>query len=450
MASLSFPTDFVWGAATSAYQIEGSPLADGAGPSIWHHFTHVPGRIAGNDHGDVACDHYRRYADDVQLMRELGIAAYRFSISWSRIMPEGAGRINQKGIDFYSRLVDTLLAHGIQPMVTLYHWDLPAALEVRGGWCDSRSIGWFTDYAQIVFRALGDRVPSWCTINEPWVIVHEGYVEGRHPPGRRDSAQAAIVAKNLTLAHASAVSAYRTIGRNAIGLVVNLVPIHPATTSDADRQAARRFDAYLNRQFLDPALRGEVPAEMAELSGADWSNWSGEELRQARQPVDFIGVNYYLRLVVRDDSSAGVARAAFVPQHGSPHTATNWEIYPSGLTDTLLWLKERYSNLPLYITENGAAYDDSLSPNGAVNDAQRVQYLSEHLRAARRAIQDGALLRGYFVWSLLDNFEWQCGYSKRFGIVYVDFASQRRLPKASARFYSRIIRSNGAELEQEK
>jgi beta-glucosidase len=333
-------------------------------------------------------------------------------------------------------------------MATLYHWDLPAALEDRGGWGDPRSIGWFTEYAQVMFRALGDRVPMWCTINEPWVIVNEGYVDGRHPPGRRDCAEAAKAAKNLTLAHASAVAAYRAVGRHAIGLVVNLVPIHPASESDADRQAARRFDAYLNRQFLDPALLGEVPPELAGLAEGDWTNWSADDLRQAQQPVDFLGVNYYLRLVVRDDPSAGLTRSAIVPQPASEHTATNWEIYPNGLTDTLLWLNERYSGLPLYITENGAAFDDVLSPDGTVNDSRRIQYLIDHLCSARRAIEAGADLRGYFAWSLLDNFEWQCGYSKRFGIVYVDFASQRRVPKASARFFSQVIRSNGAVLEQ--
>jgi beta-glucosidase len=277
--------------------------------------------------------------------------------------------------------------------------------------------------------------------------VNECYVDGRHAPGRRDCAEAAAVAKNLSLAHASAVAAYRAIGKQKIGLVVNLTPVHPASSSAADGQAAKRHDAYLNRQFLDPAILGQIPSEMAELAEGNWTDWNSGELRQARQPIDFIGVNYYLRIVVRDDPSGRLTRTAIVPQLASAHTAMGWEIYPSGLTDTLLWLKERYGNLPLYITENGAAYDDVLFPNGAVSDTQRVQYLIDHLRAAERAIEAGANLRGYFVWSLLDNFEWACGYSKRFGIVYVDFKSQRRVPKASARFYANVIRSNGAVLE---
>jgi beta-glucosidase len=432
VANSFFPADFLWGAATSSYQIEGSPLADGAGPSIWHRFTHQPGKILGGDNGDVACDHYRRFADDVHLMRELGIAAYRFSISWSRVLPEGTGHINQPGIDFYSRLVETLLENHIQPMATLYHWDLPAALEDRGGWADPRSVGWFTEFAETMFRALGDRVPLWCTLNEPWVVVNEGYVDGRHAPGRRDCAEAA---------------AYRAIGKQKIGLVLNLTPVHPATNSDADLQAASRHDAYLNRQFLDPAILGKVPPELNELNDGNWTTWTAEELQQARQPIDFIGVNYYLRIVVRDDPDGGLTRTSIVPQRERPHTAMGWEIYPSGLTDILLWLKERYGDLPLYITENGAAYDDVLSPNGAVSDTPRVQYLTQHLRAAEQAIRAGANLRGYYAWSLLDNFEWACGYSKRFGIVHVDYQSQRRTPKDSARFYSNVIRSNGAVLE---
>jgi beta-glucosidase len=449
VANSSFPADFLWGAATSAYQVEGSPLADGAGPSIWHRFSHQAGKIAGGDTGEVACDHYRRFAEDVCLMRELGIAAYRFSISWSRVLPDGTGRINQPGIDFYRRLVDTLLENQIQPMATLYHWDLPAALEDSGGWADPRSVGWFTEYAETMFRALGDRVPLWCTLNEPWVVVNEGYVDGRHAPGRRNCAEAAAVSKNLSLAHSSAVAAYRAIGKQKIGLVLNLTPVHPATNSNADLQAAKRHDAYLNLQFLDPAILGQYPPEFAELKDGNWTNWSAEELKQARQPIDFIGVNYYLRIVVRDDPSGGLTRTAIVPQPDVPHTAMGWEIYPRGLTDILLWLNERYGNLPLYITENGAAYDDVLSPNGTISDTSRVQYLIDHLRAAEQAIRAGANLRGYYVWSLLDNFEWACGYSKRFGIVHVDYKSQRRTPKASARFYSNVIRSNGAVLRDD-
>lgn len=445
-----FPPDFLWGAATSAFQIEGSPLADGAGPSIWHRFAHTPGKIADGSHADVACDHYRRFVEDVRLMRELGLNAYRFSISWSRVLPEGTGRRNQAGIDFYLRLVDTLLEHQIRPMATLYHWDLPAALEDRGGWADERSAGWFAEYAELMYRALGDRVPFWATINEPWVIVDAAYVHGQHAPGRRDWSEAVAVARNLLRAHAAAVEAYRAGWDQAIGLVVNLVPIEPASESEADVGAARRFDAYLNRQFLDAAVLGQTPVELPEMFGSAWSDWQPGELDRIRQPLDFFGVNYYLRLVVQEDAAGGPARASAVQRPNCPSTAMGWEIFPQGLTNTLQWVKNRYGDLPLYITENGAAFDDAVLPNGSIEDTQRVQYLVEHLRAARQAIEAGVDLRGYFVWSLLDNFEWACGHAKRFGIVYVDFATQRRVPKASARFYAKVIRSRGAALNEER
>jgi beta-glucosidase len=444
----AFPAGFLWGAATSAYQIEGSPLADGAGASIWHRFAHAPGKIADGSHGDVACDHYRRFEEDVRLMRELRLGAYRFSTSWSRVLPEGIGRVNQQGVDFYRRLIDLLLEQNIRPMVTLYHWDLPAALEDRGGWADPRSADWFVEYAQLMYRALGDRVPLWVTINEPWVVSDQGYVEGHHAPGRRDWSEAARVTKNLLRAHAAAVEAYRAVGKHEIGLAVNLVPTDPATDSDADRQAAQRFDAYLNRQYLDPVLLGRIPTELPAMFGAAWPEWSDDELRQLRQPIDFVGVNYYLRLVVRDDPTGGPARSRPVRQANCLHTEMDWEVYPQGLTDILHWIKNRYGDLPQYISENGAAFRDNPLPNGTIHDTQRVEYLADHLRAARRAIDGGVDLRGYFVWSLFDNFEWACGVSKRFGIVSVDVATQRRVPKASARFYSNVIRSGGAALEE--
>ena len=443
MPDIRFPDGFLWGAATSAYQIEGSPLADGAGESNWHRFSHQPGRIVDGDHGDFACDHYHRFADDIRLMRDLGLQAYRFSFSWSRILPAGTGKINQAGVDFYSRLVDTLLEHGIQPSATLYHWDLPQALEDRGGWVNPEIKHWFAEYAAVLYREFDDRIPLWATINEPWVIVDQGYVEAGHAPGHRDWAEAAAVSKNLMLSHGAAVSAYRAIGKHEIGLVVNLVPIHAASNSEADRQAANRLDAYFNRQFLDPVLLGEVANELPEMFGSAWPEWTAAELKEIRQPIDFVGINYYLRLVVQDDPSSGPARAKAVRQVDAPHTEMGWEIYPQGLTGILCWIKSRYGDLPQYITENGAAFSDTVLPNGRVNDVPRVEYLENHLRAAWQAIQAGVDLRGYFVWSLLDNFEWQSGYSKRFGIVRVDFATQQRVPKSSARFYAKVIANNG-------
>jgi beta-glucosidase len=443
LTNTKFPTEFLWGAATSSYQIEGSPLADGAGASIWHRFAHTPGKIADGSNGDVACDHYRRFAEDVGLMRELGIQAYRFSVSWSRVLPDGVGRVNRTGVDFYSRLVDTLLEHNIQPMVTLYHWDLPAVLEDRGGWVAPQVADWFAEYARLMFRSLGDRARLWATINEPWVVMDHGYVEGEHAPGLRDLPKALAVSKNLLRAHAAAVQAGRAEGDFQIGLVVNLVPIHAASDFAADRAAAARLDAYLNRQFLDPALLGESPSELADVFGSAWQPWEDGELARIRQPLDFVGVNYYLKLVVRDDPTKGPTRARIVPQANCPHTAMDWEIYPQGLTDTLAWINERYGNMAIYITENGAAFDDHFDAKGAVDDPRRVQYLRDHLLAVRQAIEAGVNLRGYFLWSLLDNFEWGRGYSKRFGIVHVDFETQRRVPKSSARFYSDVICTNG-------
>jgi beta-glucosidase len=442
----NFPNDFLWGVATSAYQIEGSPTADGAGESIWQEFSHRRGTIADRTNGDVACDHYRRYASDVELMRELRLNAYRFSTSWARVMPDGTGRVNQAGLDFYSRLIDTILQNGIKPMLTLYHWDLPQALEERGGWANPEIINWFAEYAQLMYRTFDDRVPLWCTINEPWVIADQGYVEGRHAPGRRDWAAAAAVSKNLLLAHAAAVDAYRSIGKHSVGLVVNLVPVHPASNEEADRAAANRLDAYLNRQYLDPSLLGMISPELPEMFGESWPDWSDDDLRRAQRTVDFIGVNYYLRLVVRDDPTCGPARARAVAQPGSRRTAMDWEIFPRGLTDTLVWVKSRYGDVPQHITENGAAFDEPPSAEKGIIDTDRIQYLNEHLIAARQAIEAGVNLQGYFAWSLFDNFEWACGYSKRFGIVHVDFETQRRTFKRSAGFYSDVIRSNGKNL----
>jgi beta-glucosidase len=441
-----FPEDFLWGAATSSYQIEGSPLADGAGASIWHHYAHTPGRVANGDSGDIACDHYRRYAHDIALMARLGLNAYRFSIAWARVLPQGTGRLNARGLDFYQRLVDGLLAHGIQPMVTLYHWDLPQALYERGGWLHPDSAEWFADYARAVFEALDDRVPLWLTLNEPWVVTVAGYLQGVHAPGHRSPVETPRVAHALLRAHAAAATAYRAVGRHRIGLTVNLEPQHPASDTAADLAAARRRDAFLNRWFLDPLFLGTYPEELAESFGAHWPPFSAADLHGLRDTVDFLGVNYYSRSVVRDDAAGRPAGAVPVGQDGQAHTAMGWEIYPAGLAEILLWLKGRYANPAVYITENGAAFDDPCPNHGEVPDPQRVDYLRRHLRAARQALAQGVDLRGYFAWSLLDNFEWAHGYAKRFGLVHVDFATQLRTPKTSARFYSEVIRTRGANL----
>jgi len=444
----SFPKNFLWGCATSAYQIEGSPLADGAGPSIWHRFAHTPGRIADGDTGDVTCDHYRRFQGDVELMHSLQLAAYRFSISWSRVLPQGTGRVNPAGLGFYERLVDSLLARGIQPMATLYHWDLPAALDDRGGWLNPDVAKWFAEYADLVFRKLDDRIKLWSTLNEPWVAMNDGYLLGIHAPGHRSAFEATIVAHHLLLAHGTAVQAYRATGRNQIGLVVNIEPKYAASDDDDDIGATRRADAYMNRQFLDPALLGSYPQELPAIFGDAWPVVPARDLETIHQPLDYIGVNYYTRAVVRFDPTSWPLRAASVRQKDRTYTETGWEVFPQGLTDTLLWIKERYGNPPTYVTENGAAFFDPPRVEGPVlEDPLRVDYLRKHLRALHDAILQGADIRGYLAWSLFDNLEWAHGFTKRFGLVHVDYQTLKRTPKTSAQFYSRVIASNGAALD---
>jgi beta-glucosidase len=450
MTDLRFPPGFLWGAATSAYQIEGAPLADGAGPSIWQRFSHTPGRMTLGHTGDVACDHYHRYAEDVALMRDLGLGAYRFSISWSRVLPAGTGKVNEAGLDFYRRLVDALVAAGIRPMATLYHWDLPAALDDRGGWLNRDVADWFADYAAVVYRALDDRVELWATINEPWVIADGGYLHGALAPGHRNLYEMPIVSHNLLRAHGRAVEAYRAVGRHQVGLVVNLEPKYAASESPEDSAATRRADAYMNRQYLDPVFGRSYPEEMEEMFGEAWPSFPATDFDTLAVPFDFLGINYYTRAVTAADPAIPVERAIRVRQPEAIYTETGWEVYPQALTDLLVGLRDRYGPLPLYITENGAAFYDPPSPigdgAGAIDDPLRVHYLREHIRAVGRALAQGVDVRGYFAWSLLDNLEWSHGFTKRFGIVHVDFATLTRTLKASAHFYREVIASHGAVL----
>jgi beta-glucosidase len=446
--TFEFPHGFLWGSATSAYQIEGSPLADGAGPSIWQRFVRTPGMVRDGDTGDVACDHYRRYADDVKLMRELGLKAYRFSIAWARVLPEGRGRVNPQGLGFYDRLVDTLLENGIEPLATLYHWDLPAALDDRGGWLNPDVAGWFADYAAVVFRALDGRVKTWATLNEPWVVTDGGYLHGALAPGHRNLFEAPIASHHLLRAHGAAVQAYRAEGRHRVGLVVNIEPKYPASDDPADLAATARADAYMNRQYLDPVFHRRYPEKLREVFGEAWPDWPAADFDLIAQPIDFLGVNYYTRSVTRHDDAAWPVRAAGVKQRAT-HTETGWEVYAQGLTDTLTWVRDRYGNPPVYVTENGSAfYDPPVAEGDVLHDPLRVDYLRKHLRALHAAIAQGCDVRGYMAWSLLDNLEWSLGFSKRFGIVHVDFATQKRTPKASAREYARIVATNGAALAE--
>ena len=441
---IQFPPNFMWGTATSAYQVEGSPLADGAGPSIWHRFAHTPGLIGDASTGDVATDHYRRYRDDVALMRSLGTNAYRFSVSWSRVMPRGRGPVNAAGLDFYERLVDALLEHAIEPMLTLYHWDLPAALDDLGGWLNPDIAHWFAEYAAAVVRRLDGRVKLWTTINEPWVITDGGYLYGALAPGHRNRFEAPIASHHLLRAHAEAVRAYRAQGRHRVGIVVNLEPKYPASEDPADRAATSRADAYMNRQYLDPLFLGRYPDELGQVFGEAWPRWPAEDAALIRQPIDFLGVNYYTRNVTRFDPHAWLLQAGPTPQPRATYTETGWEVFAPALTDALVWVKDRYGNPPIYVTENGAAFFDPPVVEGdTLADPLRVAYLRQHIAAVHAAIGHGVDVRGYFVWSLLDNFEWAHGYSKRFGIVHVDFETQKRTLKDSARFYARVIASNG-------
>jgi beta-glucosidase len=442
-----FPPGFLWGAATSAYQIEGSPLADGAGPNIWHRFTHTPGATESGETGDVACDHYRRYESDVLLMRELGLSAYRFSIAWARVLPSGRGAVNLPGLAFYDRLVDRLLAQGIAPSATLYHWDLPAALDDQGGWLNRDIAGWFGDYAAVVVRKLGDRVALWSTLNEPWVVSDAGYLHGTHAPGYASLSEASVASHNLLLSHGAAMEAIRAEGGRQAGLVVNLEPKYPASDRPEDLAATRRADAYMNRQFLDPVFLGRYPEELAEIYGAGFPAFPAADYTLIGQPLDFLGINYYTRTVTAFDPAAEPLRAARVRQGQHLHTTLDWEVYPPALTDVLMWVHNRYGSIPLFITENGAAFDDPPAVEGPIlDDPLRVAYLRDHLWAAHEAMRQGVDLRGYFVWSLMDNFEWRAGYFKRFGLYHVNFETQRRTPKASARFYSGVIDTHGEML----
>ena len=382
-------------------------------------------------------------------MRSLGLNAYRFSVSWSRVLPRGRGAVNRAGLDFYDRLVDALLKNGIEPLVTLFHWDLPAALDDLGGWLNPDIADWFADYASIMFRKLDDRVKTWATLNEPWVVTDGGYLHGALAPGHRNRFEAPIAAHHLLRAHGAAVQAYRGEGRHRIGLVVNLEPKYPASDDPADLAATVRADAYMNRQYLDPVFLGRYPEELEEIFGEAWPAWPDEDLALIAQPIDFLGVNYYTRSVVRYEPEAWLLGAARVQQKRATHTETGWEVYPQGLTDALVWVMQRYGNPPVYITENGAAFFDPPTAEGdRVEDPLRVDYYRKHIRAIHAAMERGVDLRGYFAWSLLDNLEWSHGFAKRFGIVHVDFATQKRTPKDSALFYSKVIATQGRILNE--
>ncbi len=434
---MTFPKDFLWGSATSSYQIEGAALEDGRGECIWHRFSHTPGKVFNDDNGDVACDHYHRYADDVKLMQDLGLHAYRFSVSWPRVIPQGTGATNLTGLDFYDRLADELLAADIVPFLTLYHWDLPQALQDRGGWTNPEIVGWFADYADVVSRRLGDRVKSWTTHNEPWVAAFLGHNTGDHAPGLKHLPTALKVAHHLLLAHGAAAPVLRqNVPNGQVGIVLDQAERTPASDSPADIEAAYLSGvAGGHRWFLDPLFRGHYPPAGVRHLEAELADIDLDAVAAACVPIDFLGINYYFRMMFAANEDGTSFPPRIIPQPDAPHTQMGWEIFPDGLYNLLGFIHENYGPIDLYITENGAAFEDGSPIDGVIEDTDRVSYLQQHFAAAERAIADGVQLKGYFVWSFLDNFEWAYGYDRRFGIVHVDFDSLVRTPKRSALWY---------------
>ncbi len=452
-----FPEGFLWGAATASYQIEGAVDEDGRGTSIWDTFSHTPGQVYRGDTGDVACDHYHRLEEDLDLMADLGMRAYRFSVAWPRIQPDGSGAANQKGLDFYRRLVDGLRRRSIEPMLTLYHWDLPQALEDKGGWTSRETSERFAEYAGILYQEFSDTVGLWITLNEPWVSSWLGYGYGLHAPGHDDPAKALSAAHHLLLGHGLALGAMRSAGpaENRLGITLNLHPARPARDREADAEAARRVDGQANRLYLDPVFRGAYPEDLFSYyreRGVDLPPVRDGDLETISGSVDFLGINYYFRHHVRDAPDETHSRMPFsdlaartVIPHAAEKTAMGWPVEPDGLTEMLVRVKEEYADVPIYVTENGRAVYDYVDPGGEINDVERISYLESHFRAAHEATRRGVDLRGYMVWSLLDNFEWAEGYSKRFGLIFVDYATGQRIPKASARWYAGVIRDNGPQ-----
>lgn len=439
--SAIFPTGFVWGAATAAFQIEGAAHADGKGESIWDRFSHTPGRVRNGHTGDIACCHYERYEEDIALMADIGLKAYRFSIAWPRIFPNGAGAINQAGVDFYRRLLAKLRDRDILPVATLYHWDLPQALQNRGGWANRDTAQRFAEYADAMFRLLGDEVHMWSTLNEPAIVAYMGHLSGIKAPGTRRFWEFLNVVHHLMLGHGLAVQAFRQSGTpSEIGIVLNPLPSHPGTPHPRDVRASQGLDLLWNRLFYEPLFRGHYPPDALRFfrrRGIRMWTQPGD-LELISQPLDYVGLNVYTRALTRSAPVIGMRPMSTT----GPTTAMGWEIYPPCVYEVLQMTKS-YTDLPLYIAENGAAFNDTVGPDGQVNDPERIAYLHAHMAEARRAIEDGVDLRGYFVWSLLDNFEWEDGYSKRFGLIHIDYGTLKRTPKRSAFWFRDVIARNG-------
>lgn len=445
--TIDLPRGFRFGAATASYQIEGAVAEDGRGTSIWDTFCRRPGAIRNGDTGDKTCDHYHRYPEDIALMRDIGLDAYRMSVAWPRVVPDGVGTVNDRGLDFYDRVVDNLLSAGIEPFVTLYHWDLPHALQDRGGWANRDIAHWFGDYVDHVVHRLGDRVSHWITLNEPKVFTMLGHLLGMHAPGARNPWRYFRAVHHALLAHGEAVQRIRARASDArVGITLDLSPVYPETETPRDRRAAAIADEALNRFFLDPVLRGRYP-DFARRVRLFMPRVRPDDMTQIRQPLDFLGLNNYTRTYVRAAPVPGFgfwSSAIEIAEHeavrnGVQYTSMGWEVYPDGIYQLLTRIRDEYGNIPVYVTENGAAYSDHPTLDGSVHDPLRVEYLAAYLGAVARAVDEGCDCRGYFVWTLMDNFEWAEGFDKRFGLVYVDFATGARTPKTSARWYRDLI-----------
>ena len=445
---IKFPQDFTWGTATAAYQIEGAVKEGGRGLSIWDTFSHTSGKIENGDTGDVADDHYHHWEEDVALMASIGLSAYRFSIAWPRIQPTGQGPVNTSGLDFYDRLVDALLARNIQPWVTLYHWDLPQSLQDTGGWANRQTAEYFAEYTSIVVRRLGDRVQHWITHNEPFVASFLGHYFGIHAPGIRNIETALKAVHHLLLSHGLAVQAIRAVSNSPaqVGITLDLHSVHAASQSDADLQAAQRFDGIQNRLFLDPVFLGSYPQDMIDYFGPLFPTIQPGDLQTTHAPIDFLGVNNYFRSVVKSDPQNPELKLSEIQIPGREYTEM-WEIYPAGIYEVLTRVWRDYHPAKLYVTENGCAVTDGVDADARVRDYRRIRFLRDYLFQCYRAIADGAPLAGYFVWSWMDNFEWAYGYTKRFGIVYIDYTTQKRILKDSGTWYSQVVRANGFDLQ---
>ena len=431
-------SEFIWGVATSSYQIEGAANEDGRGQSIWDTFCKVPGKVANFDNGDIACDHYHRFKEDLDLMKWMGVKAYRFSVAWPRVIPDGVGRVNEMGLDFYDRLIDSLLEREIAPWLTMYHWDLPEALQLRGGWNNREVVEWFGEYGEVLTSRFGDRVKNWMTLNEPFCSAWLGHLYGDMAPGIKDLQTALNVSHNLLMSHGLACQVIRSnVSEANVGIVINVTPAVPATDSQVDSNAAQLADGFDNRWFLDPVFGRTYPADVIDALGASPEIHSGD-MKLIAQDLDFLGVNFYFRQTVAADQNSKPLPIRSVNRENVKRTAMNWEVHPQAFEEILLRISKEYSPKAIYITENGSAWNDEVI-NGEIIDDERIDYLVRHLDAMRSARSQGAPILGYFAWSFLDNFEWAYGYEKRFGLIYVDYKTQTRTPKKSALFYRQLL-----------